>query len=184
MPNPTTRQHGGSRTGAAPRLQIAVCGGANCSSFEYELAFSVGQGLALQGVTVICGGRGGVMQAVAEGARSVGGLTVGILPSTLRNEANPFIEVTIATGMGQARNLAVVLSADAVIAIGGEFGTLSEIALALKHGVPVIALHSWRLDAISRKPLAGFVTASTAEEAVSEAIALARPGPRGSNARD
>jgi uncharacterized protein (TIGR00725 family) len=116
------------------------------------------------------------MQAAAEGAKSVGGLTVGILPTAHRTHANPYIDVAVATGIGQARNLAVVLSADALIAIGGEFGTLSEIALALKHGVPVVALRSWRLNEISELPSAAFGIAFTADEAVSKALALARQG--------
>ncbi len=124
------------------------------------------------------------MQAAAEGAKSVGGLTIGILPTEYRSHANPFIDVAIATGMGQARNLAVVLSADVLIAVGGEFGTLSEMALALKHGIPVIALKSWRLDEISDQPLQGFEVASTADEAVTRAIALARQGRLTSKAHE
>lgn len=126
------------------------------------------------------------MQAAAEGAQAAGGTTLGILPGEDRRGANPHLDVVVATGMGQARNLAVVLSADAVIAIGGEFGTLSEIALALKHGVPVVALRSWRLDRIrpGGTDLSGFHVANEAIEAVDTALRLGRAGRLQSRANE
>jgi uncharacterized protein (TIGR00725 family) len=122
---------------------IAVVGAARAAPDVEELAFSVGRNLAEANAILICGGRGGVMEAAAHGARLVGGHTIGIIPGYDRSDANPYIEFTIATGMGQARNVIVVASADAVIAMFGEGGTLSEIGLALKLGRPVIGLRAW-----------------------------------------
>ena len=122
---------------------IAVVGAATAGAELSDRAFAVGRAIANHGATLICGGRGGVMEAAARGARSVGGHTIGVLPSYDRAEANPHIEFAIATGMGQARNVIVVASADAVIALEGEGGTLSEIGLAIKLGRPVVALDSW-----------------------------------------
>jgi uncharacterized protein (TIGR00725 family) len=172
--------------GGAPRMQIAVAGGALCGDDEEQLAFAVGRLLAARNVVLVCGGRGGVMTAAAEGARSAGGTTLGILPGESRHGGNPHLDIVVATGMGQARNLAVVLSADALIAIGGEFGTLSEIALALKHGVPVVALRSWRLDRIRPEgaDLAWFHVVTGAEEAVDTALGLAQAGRRRGRANE
>ncbi len=125
---------------------IAVVGGGNCPLSVAQQAEAVGQELARRGAVVICGGLGGVMEAVCKGARSQGGTTVGILPGNSRHDANPYITIPIATGMGYARNVLVVKSADAVIAIDGEFGTLSEIAFALQWGIPVIGLDTWVLS--------------------------------------
>lgn len=124
---------------------IAVVGGSNCSEEEASLAEEVGRELARQGATLVCGGLGGVMQAACKGARSENGLTVGILPGDSRSEANEYIEVPIVTGLGYARNALVVKSSQAVIAIDGEFGTLSEIAYALQDGIPVVGLNTWSL---------------------------------------
>lgn len=130
------------------RPQIAVVGGSECGSRTARDAFEVGHLLGQAGAVLLCGGRGGVMERAAAGARSAGGLTVGILPGTGPAESapNPAIELDLYTGLGQARNLVLVLSAEAVIAIGGGWGTLSEIALALKHRRPVVRLGSWRLE--------------------------------------
>jgi uncharacterized protein (TIGR00725 family) len=108
-----------------------------------ELAFAVGREIAARGATLVCGGRGGVMEAAAHGARSASGHTIGILPGYDRHAANPHIEFPIATGIGEARNVIVVASGDAVIALPGESGTLSEIGHALKLGRPVVALRAW-----------------------------------------
>jgi uncharacterized protein (TIGR00725 family) len=124
---------------------IAVIGAGDCSPEEADLAEAVGRRLAEAGATLICGGRGGVMAAACRGARAAGGLTLGILPGIRRAEANPDVVVPIVTGLGEARNLIIVRSAQAVIAVGGEFGTLSEIAFALKLGLPVIGLRTWEL---------------------------------------
>ena len=105
----------------------------------------MGRRLAEAGAVVVCGGLGGVMEAACRGAKAAGGTTVGILPGTDRLDANDYVDVAIPTGIGEARNALVVGTADAVVAVGGEFGTLSEIALALKAGTPVIGLRTWEL---------------------------------------
>jgi len=122
---------------------IAVIGAGDASADVLELARAVGAEVATRGATLVCGGRGGVMAAAARGARERGGHTIGILPGYDADAANPYIEFVIATGMGEARNAVVIATADAVIALAGEGGTLSEIGLALKLGRPVIALRSW-----------------------------------------
>lgn len=128
-------------------VRLAVIGGASCDDRQRSLALETGRRIAQAGAVLLCGGRGGIMAAAAEGARSVDGTTVGILPgaSSTETPANSHIELPLFTGMGQARNQILVLSADAVIGIGGGWGTLSEIALALKHRIPVILLGSWQL---------------------------------------
>ncbi len=136
-----------------------------------EDARAVGRLLAEKGCTVVCGGLGGVMEAVARGASEAGGTTIGILPGESRGEANPWIEHAVATGIGHARNLAVVASGDAVIAVGGAWGTASEIALARKLGRPVVVLGEG--PAITGE---GIVGASAPAEAVDLALRLAR-GP-------
>lgn len=138
-------------------LQIAVCGGGSCSAEVYDTARSVGRIIALHGHTLICGGLGGVMEAAACGAKEAGGLVVGILPGD-RAEANPYLDVAIGTGMAHARNVIIVRSADAVIALPGKAGTLSEIAIALKIGCRVISLGSWNV--------LGVLEAATPEDAV------------------
>ncbi len=123
---------------------VAVIGAAEARPELRDQAFAVGRAIAERGATLICGGRGGVMEAAAHGARSVGGHTIGVLPTYNRADANPHIEFAIATGMGHARNVIIAASADAVIALDGEGGTLSEIGLALKLGRPVVAIDAWR----------------------------------------
>lgn len=122
---------------------IAVIGAAEARAEVAELAFAVGREIAAQGATLVCGGLGGVMEAAARGARAAGGHTIGILPGYEPGDANPYIEFIVATGIGQARNVAVVASAGAVIACEGEGGTLSEIGFALKLRRPVVALRAW-----------------------------------------
>jgi uncharacterized protein (TIGR00725 family) len=112
---------------------------------------------------VVCGGLGGVMEAACRGAREAGGLTVGILPGLDRSAANPYVEVALPTGLGEGRNLLVVRAADALIAVGGGYGTLSEIALALKAGKPVVGLGSWEIE--------GVQAVADAEAAVAAALA-------------
>jgi len=128
-------------------LQIAVVGAAACDERVAKLARDTGAELALAGATVLCGGRGGVMQAACEGAHLAGGRTVGILPGIDDTEtpANEYLDVILHSGLNQARNQILVLSSVAVVAIGGGWGTLSEIAFALKFRVPVVALASWKL---------------------------------------
>ncbi|MDP8946957.1 MAG: TIGR00725 family protein [Actinomycetota bacterium] len=124
---------------------VSVVGSGVASGELYEKARRIGRLVADGGGTVICGGRSGVMEAAARGATEAGGVAIGILPGEDRRQANEFLTFSIATGTGHARNLAVVCSGEVVIAIGGEYGTLSEIGLALKVGRPVVALRSWDL---------------------------------------
>ncbi|MGH7917140.1 MAG: TIGR00725 family protein [Candidatus Binataceae bacterium] len=136
---------------AASRAVIAVVGAGDAPVEVRRLAYELGFALASGGADLVCGGLGGVMEAAAEGARAAGGHTLGILPGGDRGGANRHIEFAVATGMSEARNLIVVRSADAVVALAGEFGTLSEIAFALKIGRPVIALRAWKeIDGLSR----------------------------------
>ena len=125
---------------------IAVIGSGQTSAREAKLAEEVGRELARNDVILVCGGLGGVMEAACRGAQSEGGVTVGILPGENRRAANPSVQIPIVTGMGYARNVAVVKSAQAVIAIGGSFGTLSEIGHALQSGIPVVGLNTWSLS--------------------------------------
>lgn len=145
------------------RKVIGVIGGSRCSPEIDRLAEEVGRRIAERGAVLICGGMGGVMAAACRGAQQAGGLTVGVLPGERATEANPFVEIPVVTGMGDARNVIIVRSAGAVIAVDGEYGTLSEMAFCLKFGVPVISLQSWDFDP-------GIVRASTAEEAVERAL--------------
>lgn len=151
---------------------VAVIGNAYCSAEEANLAETVGKLLAQRGAIIICGGLGGVMEAVCRGAKLKGGMTIGILPGEDSSAANPYIDIPIVTGVGYARNMAVVKSAQAVIAIGGNYGTLSEIAYALKRGTPVIGLNTWSLprNGQERDPV---IKVNTAIEAVDKAISLA-----------
>ena len=127
---------------------VAVVGPGEASDAEIEAAEAVGSGLAERQAIVICGGLGGVMAAACRGARGAGGLTVGILPGNDRSAANKWVDVAIPTGLGELRNGLVVRAADAVIAVGGAFGTLSEIALALKTGIPVVGIGTWKIDGV------------------------------------
>ena len=124
---------------------IAVVGAGEASADHLAGAEQVGRELASAGAVLVCGGLGGVMEASCRGARSAGGTTLGILPGADRAAANPWVDVAVATGLGEARNALVVRASDAVVAVAGEFGTLSEIALALKAGKPVIGLGTWEL---------------------------------------
>jgi len=124
---------------------VAVIGAASCDEKVAALAREVGREIARRGAILVCGGRGGVMEAACQGAKAEGGLTVGILPGVDRREANRYVDVPIVTGLGEARNAIIARTADVVIAIHGGYGTLSEIGLALKMGRPVIGLHTWEL---------------------------------------
>jgi uncharacterized protein (TIGR00725 family) len=146
---------------------VSVVGSGEASGELYEKAREVGWLVAVRGGTVVCGGRSGVMEAAARGATEAGGVAIGILPDEDRKEANEYLSYSVATGTGQARNLAVVCSGDVVVAVGGEYGTLSEIGLALKVGRPVVALMSWDLGE-------HVAVASSPEEAVQAAFASLR----------
>ena len=145
-------------------LYIAVVGGGRCDAAEYSVAQRLGRLIGLEGAVLVCGGLAGVMEAAARGAKDVGGVTIGILPGHDRAPANPYLDYAISTGMGQARNLAVVSSGDVVIAVGGGYGTLSEIGLAAKIGRPVVILGGWRLQ--RDKGTEGIWYASSPEEAL------------------
>lgn len=156
------------------KRQVAVigAGGAEEGSTTWELAEEVGRRLAEAGAVVVCGGRGGVMAAVSRGAAEAGGEVIGVLPWTEPTEANEHCTHVVATGVGHARNLAVVGSGQVVIAIGGEWGTLSEIGHARSIGRTVVALRSWTLVGRDRMEGApGVISAETAEEAVAAALA-------------
>ena len=152
---------------------IAVIGDSSCSPEEVKLAESVGEILAQRSVTIVCGGLGGVMEAACRGAKSKGGLTIGILPGQESSTANPWVDIPVVTGIGEARNVAVVKSAQAVIAIGGRYGTLSEIAHALKSNIPVIGLNTWSLLRNGREDNS-IIEAKNAAEAVDKAISFAK----------
>ena len=153
-------------------VQVAVCGPGDCTGSEAAQAHEVGRLLAARGAVVICGGGAGVMGAVAAGARSAGGIVVGIRPTATRVGASPDLSVTIATGMGEARNAVIVASADAVIVVGGSWGTLSEVALARRRGdVPVVSLGGWRIADGDGRPVGGIRYVATPEEAVRAALA-------------
>lgn len=148
-------------------VQVSVCGPGDCSEEEARQAREVGRLLAARGAVVLCGGDGGVMAAVAAGARSAGGIVVGILPGSRREEPFPDLSVVLATGLGEARNALVAGCGDAVIAIGGSWGTLSEIALAMRRGrVPVVQLGGWRVVGGDGRPIPGVLTAASPAEAV------------------
>ncbi len=134
----------------AARRYVAVAGPSAASSAEEQAAEAVGRGLAQAGVIVLTGGLGGVMAAASRGAASAGGLTLGLLPGADRSTANEWVSIAIPTGLGELRNGLLVRAAEVVIAIGGAFGTLSEVALALKTGVPVVGIDTWPIDAITR----------------------------------
>lgn len=143
-------------------VYVAVVGSGDVNAQEQEEAEAVGRELARRGAVLVCGGLGGVMEAACRGARAEGGTTVGILPGLDRADANEFVDVAVATGLGEARNALVVRAADALIAVGGGYGTLSEIALALKASKRVIGIDSWDVDAVE--------FAGSAEDAVALAL--------------
>jgi uncharacterized protein (TIGR00725 family) len=151
------------------RVQISVIGGGEGEPEILRAAEAVGRGIAQADAVLVCGGRTGVMEAASKGASEEGGVVLGVLPTLSTADANPYVTHAVATGTGHARNLAVVASGDAVIAIGGEWGTLSEIAFARKLDRPVIALQSWPLRNRAQTDL-GIVEAETPEEAVKAAI--------------
>jgi uncharacterized protein (TIGR00725 family) len=156
----------------ARSIAIAVIGAGHAPAEVRQRALEVGREIARAGAVLVNGGLGGVMEAAAAGARGEGGRTIGILPGYDTTAANQHIEFAIATGMGEARNAIVVASADAVIAVAGEGGTLAEIGFALKLGRPIVALDSWH-------ELKDLERAGTAADAVARALELARARKRG-----
>ena len=150
---------------------IAVIGSGDCSPQEARLAEDTGREIARHGTVLVCGGLGGVMEAACRGATLAGGLTIGILPGDSRRSANPYVQIPIVTNLGEARNVILVKTAQAVIAIGGGYGTLSEIGHALKNNIPVVGLNTWQLfrDGILE---AAIITAKDPADAVHKAISL------------
>jgi len=149
-----------------PQRIIGVIGAGACDEHVAARAFAVGEALAAAGCTLVCGGLGGVMTAACRGARSRGGHTIGILPGDSAADANEWVETAIPTGLGVARNVIIVRTARALIAVDGGPGTLSEIAFALQLGVPVVSLGSWEISP-------EIISAESAEEAVARALELA-----------
>ena len=152
---------------------VAVIGSARTDAEIAALAEEVGREIARRGAILVCGGRGGVMEAACRGAKAAGGTTVGILPGTDRREANAYVDIPVVTGMGEARNAIVVRSADAVVAVSGGHGTLSEIGLALKMGRPVVGLRTWALCR-EGEPDSAILEAETPGQAVEMALARRR----------
>ena len=146
-----------------------MAGSGEAPPADLEAAERVGRTLAARGAVVVCGGRGGVMEAACRGAKEGGGTTLGILPGLDRADANPYVDVAVPTGLGEARNALVVRAADALIAVGGEWGTLSEIALAKRADKRVVGLGTWELSRAGG-PVDGIVAASDPEEAVELAL--------------
>jgi uncharacterized protein (TIGR00725 family) len=146
---------------------VAVVGPGDATLEEEQAAESIGRGLADGGAIIVCGGLGGVMAAVCHGVAAAAGTSIGILPGGDRHTANQWVQIALPTGLGELRNGLVIRSADAVIAVGGAHGTLSEIALALKTGVPVIGLNTWAIE--------GIHNVDTPNQAVRRALELARP---------
>jgi uncharacterized protein (TIGR00725 family) len=157
-------------THAEPPLRIAVCGGAEPHERHAQQAAEVGALLAKAGAVVVCGGRGGCMEAAARGAHEQGGVTIGVLPGRDARDANGYVTYPLPTGLGEFRNTLVVSFADAVIAIGGEWGTMSEIAFAVKIGRPVVLLE----PTIARD--LGIPVADSAADAVARGLEAARLG--------
>jgi len=145
-------------------MQIAVAGGAEANREEYKAAYAVGRLIAESGAVLICGGLGGVMEAACRGAQEKDGTTIGIISGT--GDGNAYLGIVIRTGLGHGRNVLVAQSGDALIAVGGSYGTLSEIAIALKTGCPVFGLSTWKIE--------GVVPCKTPEEAVNLAVEAAR----------
>ncbi len=154
---------------------ISVIGGEACGPEALDIAEQIGREIARRGATLVCGGRGGVMEATCRGAREAGGHTIGIMPGRGREDSppNPYVEFPVFTGMGFARNVVVVLSADAVIAIDGSYGTLSEIAYALIHETPVVGIDTWDFAYHGFDGHEKIVRLTGATEAVTKAIELA-----------
>ena len=157
---------------------IAVIGSGRATDEEINLAEAVGKEIARHGALLICGGLGGVMEAACRGARSENGITIGILPGDKYESANTYVQIPIVTGMGQARNVIVVKSARVIIAVGGSYGTLSEIGHALQNGIPVIGLRTWTI-AKSTGPDREIINVDNPVDAVEIALGLIENGTGG-----
>ena len=144
------------------RIRVGVIGGANANDEFLETAFQVGRLIAQKGAILVCGGLSGVMEAASRGAKEAGGLTIGILPGDSIHDANAYVEIPIATGMGYTRNSLVVMNSDVLIAINGEYGTLSEIAYGCVREKRIIGIGTWEIKGVTK--------ASSAEEAIELAL--------------
>ncbi len=144
-------------------LQIGVIGASKCSEKDYQVAYEVGKGIAQSGAMLVCGGLGGTMEGACKGAKENGGITIGILPGSSKDDANPYVTIIIVTSLNHARNNLIVRSSDALIAIRGEYGTLSEIAIALKIGKKVIGIDTWKISE-------DIIEATDAADAVKKAV--------------
>lgn len=164
------------RFGRVKEMIIGVIGGASVDARAREQAFEVGKRIARSGAILVCGGLGGVMEAACQGARTEGGLTIGILPGSETRTANPYVTVPVATGMGIARNAIIVRTADVVIAVDGSYGTLSEIAMALNLGKTVVQLGSWRLPEAGEVDPNLYLPAEDPADAVQRAVSVAQGG--------
>jgi hypothetical protein len=153
---------------------IAVCGAGTCDAHLALIAEDVGRRIAQAGAVLVCGGLGGVMEAACRGAQQAGGLTLGLLPGSEHAAANPAVQIAVPTGLGHARNVVLVQTAHVVIAVGGAYGTLSEIALARKCGRQVVGLHTWDLGA-DAQGVPHVQAAQTAAEAVALALHILEP---------
>lgn len=144
---------------------VSVIGAGDCTPEIFKTAEKVGSLIARRGAVLVTGGLYGVMEAASKGARDAGGITVGILPGFMKGDANKYVMIPITTGLSHARNVIIVRSSDAVIAVSGEYGTLSEIAIALKLGKPVVGIQTW-------ENIEGVISVATPEEAVNKAFEL------------
>ncbi len=145
------------------KIFIGVIGGGDCSDDVYNLAEQVGERIAQAGAILVCGGLGGVMEAASKGAKKGGGTTIGILPGIDKSQANSYIDIPVATGLGEGRNLLVIRNSDVVIALPGKYGTLSEIGFCLALGKPMIGLSTWDVSQ-------DMIKAEDAEDAVKMAL--------------
>lgn len=144
------------------KIRIGVIGGSKPDTKSRQVAFNVGQLIAEKGAILICGGLSGVMEASSRGAKQAGGLTIGILPGNSPQDANPYIDIAIATGLGYSRNSLVAMNSDVIIAVDGQYGTLTEIAYGRIYGKKIIGLGTWDIE--------GVIKAESAEEAVNMAL--------------
>ena len=141
---------------------IGIIGGSTADKAAYDTAYQVGKLIAESGAALVCGGLTGVMEAACKGAKEAGGTTIGILPGLHLEDANPYVDIPVATGLGHGRNLLIVNTASALIAVSGKYGTLSEIGFALQSGKPVYGLGTWDIE--------GVIVCASAEEAVEKAL--------------
>ena len=140
-------------------MNVTVIGGHQCSQENYKIALELGRLIAEEGWTLVCGGREGIMEAASKGVKEAGGVAVGILPSSDGSDANQYLSIKIPTGMGYARNVLVVRASDVVVAISGQYGTLSELSFALSENKRVIGINTWDIE--------GVIKATSAQEAIS-----------------